>query len=725
MIKKILLLFLVLAQTSSPSFAYVFNSDPRTWSDRDVESFLFLSQVQKQTALTKGRNLCIDISEPVPGGKQTMRIISKVGDNKDGGLFQNGKSEIAKGSAAESDMNTIKKIVEMSSGYQQAIMDYDESSGVPTVRFKAETKDYMTAEVIGYTDGQGITGAPSGALDGQGKNYSSNKQLGKLRADYLADQLDLANDFAKVNKTSIESESTLRKNEYKDIRACATWRTAEVRMTFQTGSKATDDATWAMSTKMASSQQRLMMQYEAAKQVQEALKTVNDGVLHVNKPWPKTMTPPAGSTDPYTEMSPEYATYCSAIMDEMKKFDSEAFNGCKTGSRSCYYRCPNIGNVYPIGIAGALQGGAFASNVILFADKDNPNPNAKGTIRNEDAMKSAVKNSEAVRAALKKLTDARDAAKLTQLKKSFPECAKDPAQFKDLLALVTQVEPHVDDCKTSSPYYSVDAKNTCAQAAILKAADGTGMSGKLMKCISMKRVMNSMYSADGCKTGASFNKVTFPHMNAHLGCKFCGNGWNAKDGVASFTERYDGKVTVFHDHHTTLDTPTYQSLQSPSIHEIADCADCLCTNKNEKLKKVFLVEEASPTNNIVQNINKTSCYCTPPVAPSCGVGPQGATGEAKYSSLGQKYFYDSCMGKFVAVTNSKSATDQKGAQIAALVNQFNSCGSNPGKVSCDMSKVIADVNGMMCESQKYKMPTDDPVVDCSKEEAMSGAAVGK
>jgi hypothetical protein len=344
-------------------------------------------------------------------------------------------------------------------------------------------------------------------------------------------------------------------------------------------------------------------------------------------------------------------------------------------------------------------------------------------IVSEDKIKKTIKSSTSVTEGMKALQKSLEAEQENALKVSFPECAKDAESLADLRTLVKQVRAVVGDCTFQSPHVSVKADDKCAQAAIISASDG-GKSGKLMKCINMKRVMGHMYSQGECRPGGEFSKVTFPHLNAHLGCKFCGNGWSTKNGAATFRERYDGKVTQFSDKNSTSDTPTYRSLQSPGIHEIGDCADCSCTNKNEKIKKVYLVEEAHTQKSVIDQINKTSCYCTPPVAPSCGVGPQGATGESVYSSLGQKYFYDSCQNKFLKVTESPNQTDQKGAQILALVNQMNKgCTTNPGACKdVDLQTAIRSVNAMLCETQNYRIPTDDPVKDCQKEEEMSKLA---
>ncbi len=718
--------FLVLL-TPGLAGAYEFPADPKLWTDAEVESFLFLSQIQGKTGLNSQSNLCIAVSEPVPGGKQTMRIISKVGDNGKGGLFVTGKAEIAKGSPEEEDLNRIKQIATMASGYQAAIMDYDESKGMPTVN--PDTKGYMSAQVIGYTDGQGIAGTLSASLGNSGQTYTTNKQLGMYRANYLSTQLGLSNSFGQVTQSSIQAEPAMRDSKYKDIRNCATWRTAEVRLSFQTGSKVTDSATWAMATQMAPEKQRLMMQYEAARQMREALTGLNNQVMRVEKPWP---SPSPGSTPvtdrPYFEMNDNFKSYCDTAMKWFKQYREVgrtyvAFTGCKlfpntAGRGVCYYDCdqgrlsltpPSSGIGSPIDFspyywpksADQMKAGVTPINDLQFKD-----------------LAKAAKTDAGIVAALKVMQDERTSKLDGVLKASFPECAANESSLNDLKTLMAQVIPVLSSCKAQSPIPDVKSEDSakCAQAATLKAANGTGMSGRLMKCISMKRVMDSMYGQGECRPGKEFTKVTFPHMNANLGCKFCGSGWSTHGGAAEFKERYDFAVTHFHDQNTTTTVPTFGALQKPGIHQISDCADCSCTEKSKKLAKIFTVEEASSDKSVIDTIDKNSCYCTPPVAPSCAVGPQGATGESTGTSLGQKYFYDSCAQKFVAVATPGAGKDAKSGQILNLVQQFNSgCGTDPKQCAQTMGAARSKVNNMLCEKQGVKVPTDDPIRDCSKE----------
>lgn len=726
---KLLVVFLILSipVPAQLAQAYRFNQNARGWSDSEVESFLFLTQVQKRTGLGKNSRMCIDISEPVPGGKQTMRIISKVGDNKEGGLFQTGKCEIAKGGPQESDLNVLKQVVGMASGYQQAIMDLDMSTGAPKTRDASEVKRFMSAEVIGYTDGQPVGKNQSCELDGSGKNYSTNKGLGMYRSQYLAKELGLGNQFATVANRSIESEKALKGKENETIRDCGTWRTAEVRMNFQTGSAVSEDATWAMSTRMAPEKHRLMMQYEAALQVKEMIQAVNRKILRVEKPWPAATPDPANPNakinatptpeKPYSVPSEGFEKVCAAALDSLILAHGYRFNGCKRQTpRTCYYDCPNMGKLHiqiPTSADGSIWNQPYVSLVM------NDSGTRSGIAVNE--VEKTVKENKIVLDRIKELKKGADPEIESAMLKAFPECAKDPASLQDLRTLIKQVRPVMGSCTSQSPHVSIKSDDPCAQAAIISASDGTGKSGKLMKCVNMKRVMGQMYAQGECRPGGEFSKITFPHMNAHLGCKYCGNGWSTKNGAASFSERFDGKVTRFSDQNTSFDTPTYKSLQSPGIHEISDCADCSCTNKGEKVKKVFIVEEANPNKGIMDQVNKTSCYCTPPVAPSCGVGPQGATGESVYSSLGQKYFYDSCKNDFVKVTESNKQTDQKGSQILALVNQMNQgCWNQPGACKeVDLPTAITTVNQMLCETQNYRIPSDDPVKDCQKEDEIS------
>ncbi len=712
--------------------SYQFGSDPKKWSDSEVESFLFMSQVQNKTGLNRNSNLCIEMTEPVPGGKQSMRIISKVGDNGKGGLFQTGKAEIAKGSPEEQDLNRIRQIAKMASGYQSAIMNYDETAGAPTVNH--DTKSYMTAQVIGYTDGEGISGTLSASLSNSGQSFSSNKQLGMYRANYLAQELGLADSFGQVKRSSIQAESAMRDKKFAPIRNCATWRTAEVRMSFQTGSKITDENTWAMSTQMAPEKQRLMMQYEAARQVREALSTLNNSVMKVESPWP---SPSPGATPhpdrPYYEMGTEYKNFCTTALKWFQQprtlgqssryfyFDHCKAAGTTSGSAACAFNCDQ-GNLY-LSPAGLNNGGPIAFRpmfTMVDAAKLKPNTEPVTHQQFEELAKLAVRDN-GILASLKPMQDQR-ATQLDQaLKSAFPECASDSKSFQDLKTLVAQVEPVIGECRFQSPYSAITADNKCAQAATALSPGGSGLSqggksGKLMKCINMKRVMDSMYSLGECRPGAEFNKVTFPHMNVNIGCKFCGSGWSTHSGAASFKERYDGSITHFHDQNTTSQSPTFGNLQKPGVHQISNCADCSCANKSQKLAKIFTVEEASKDKSVIDSIDKNSCYCTPPIAPSCAVGPQGATGESEYSSLGQRYFYNSCSENFVDVSSIAPSANQKDVQILALVKQFNSgCGTDPKQCSQNLSQARAKVNSMLCENQGVKVPTDDPVRDCAQE----------
>jgi hypothetical protein len=725
------LLSLLVLSTPGLSDAYQFPADPKLWTDAEVESFLFLSQIQGKTGLNKDSNLCIAITEPVPGGKQTMRIISKVGDNGKGGLFVTGKAEIAKGSPEEADLNRIKQIATMASGYQAAIMDYDESKGMPTVN--PDTKSYMSAQVIGYTDGEGIGRQLSASLSNSGQTYTTNKELGMYRAKYLSTQLGLSGSFGQVVQSSIQAEPAMKDDKYKDIRECATWRTAEVRMSFQTGSKVTDSATWAMATQMAPEKQRLMMQYEAARQMREALTKLDNQVMRVEKPWP---SPSPGGTPnptdrPYLEINANLQSYCDVTLKWFKQYREVreprvglrpvVFSGCKVipnaaGRGICYYDCDQ--GRLSLTPPGSQYGAPIDFGASYWPKKTEEL--AAGVVTISDAqfkeLIKAAKDDSKIKAALKVMQDER-ASKLDEvLKASFPECAADATLYSDLKTLMNQVLPVLSSCRAQSPNPDVKSDDACAQAATLKAPNGTGMSGRLMKCISMKRVMDSMYSQGECRPGKDFTKVTFPHMNASLGCKYCGSGWSTHDGAAEFKERYDFSVTHFHDQNTTATVPTFGALQKPGIHQISGCADCSCTEKSKKLAKIFTVEEASRDKSVIDSIDKNSCYCTPPVAPSCAVGPQGATGESSDISLGQKYFYDSCAQKFVAVATPGTGKDAKSAQILNLVQQFNSgCGTDPKQCAQTLGSARSKVNNMLCESQGVKVPTDDPIRDCSKE----------
>jgi hypothetical protein len=614
----------------------------------------------------------------------------------------------------------------MASGYQAAIMDYDESKGMPTAN--PDTKGYMSAQVIGYTDGQGISGTLSASLGNSGQNYTTNKQLGMYRANYLSTQLGLSNSFGQVTQSSIQAEPSMRDSKYKDIRNCATWRTAEVRLSFQTGSKVTDSATWAMATQMAPEKQRLMMQYEAARQMREALSALNAQVMKVEKPWP---SPSPGGTpnptdQPYYEKSATYQSYCDVAIKWFKqprRVDNAYvnFTGCKSVSNiygNCYFKCDQ--GTLSLTPPGSRIGSplSFVPAFNAVSEEQLPAGATPISYSQFSKLKESASEDPGIKAALKVMQDERASKLDGVLKASFPECAANEFSLNDLKTLMTQVISVLSSCKAQSPNPDVksEASVKCAQAATLKAANGTGMSGRLMKCISMKRVMDSMYGQGECRPGKEFTKVTFPHMNANLGCKFCGSGWSTHAGAAEFKERYDFSVTHFHDQNTTATVPTFGALQKPGIHQISNCADCSCTEKSKKLAKIFTVEEASSDKSIIDTIDKSSCYCTPPVAPSCAVGPQGATGESTGTSLGQKYFYDSCAQKFVAVPTAGTGKDAKSVQILNLVQQFNSgCGTDPKQCAQSLSIARSKVNNMLCEKQGVKVPTDDPIRDCSKE----------
>jgi hypothetical protein len=197
----------------------------------------------------------------------------------------------------------------------------------------------------------------------------------------------------------------------------------------------------------------------------------------------------------------------------------------------------------------------------------------------------------------------------------------------------------------------------------------------------------------------------------------CGSGWNASDGVASYKERDTLKTTPIkpHEHGKSFDAATVEALRSPGVHEISNCAYSNCSDKASKLAKIYTVEKSSD-ENLVPSINKNSCYCTPPVAPSCGVGPSGGTDEPKITTLGQKFFYDACSGKF-----EKISGDSKSAQILNLLNTFNKgCVSKPGQCgTITMSSAINAVNNMLCEKQNFRIPSDDPIKDCTREDTQA------
>jgi hypothetical protein len=598
---------------------------------------------------------------------------------------------------------------------------------MPTVN--PDTKSYMSAQVIGYTDGEGIGRQLSASLSNSGQTYTTNKELGMYRAKYLSTQLGLSNSFGQVIQSSIQAEPAMKDEKYKGIRDCATWRTAEVRMSFQTGSKVTDSATWAMATQMAPEKQRLMMQYEAARQMREALTTLNAQVMRVEKPWP---SPSPGGTPnptdrPFYEMNANFQSYCDVAIKWFKQYREVdrtyvALTGCKlfpntAGRGACYYGCDQgrLSLTPPNSLAGSPI--SFSPYFSPKEAKDLATGVNPVSYKQFEKLSESAKKDPGIVAALKVMQDERASKLDGVLKASFPECAASESSLNDLKTLMAQVIPVLSSCRAQSPIPEVKGDSaTCAQAATLKAANGTGMSGRLMKCISMKRVMDSMYGQGECRPGKEFTKVTFPHMNANLGCKYCGSGWSTHGGAAEFKERYDFSVTHFHDENTTTTVPTFGALQKPGIHQISNCADCSCTEKSKKLAKIFTVEEASSDKSVIDTVDKNSCYCTPPVAPSCAVGPQGATGESTGTSLGQKYFFDSCAQKFVAVATPGTGKDAKSVQILNLVQQFNSgCGNDPKQCVPTLADARSKVNKMLCESQGVKIPTDDPILDCSKE----------
>jgi hypothetical protein len=72
----------------------------------------------------------------------------------------------------------------------------------------------------------------------------------------------------------------------------------------------------------------------------------------------------------------------------------------------------------------------------------------------------------------------------------------------------------------------------------------------------------------------------------------------------------------------------------------------------------------------------------------------------------------------VDVSSIAPNANQKDVQILELVKQFNSgCGTDPKQCSQNLSQARAKVNNMLCENQGVKVPTDDPVRDCSQENA--------
>lgn len=734
-----LLIVMIYAQFSLDAWSYSFNSKPETWTDAEVESFLFLSQVQKKSGLTQNSNLCIDLTSPVQGGKQRMRIISKVDGFKNGGLFETAKAEVKSGTQAEKDLGLIKSIVGMSTGYQQAIMDYD-GNAAPVISDPTIAKQYMSAEVIGYTDGQGIKGKLNASLVGnQAKSYSSNKELGMLRAGYLDKALGLSDSFASVKKTSKESESAMKEPKFEGIRNCDTWRTAEVRMYFQTGAKVTDDKSWVMSTMMMPKEERALMQYEAARQVYEAQKEFSDSELFKMKPVVK-----AESEKPTMVriMSDEMRLYCNSVFDSLKKWNQNGqyqnFETCKQKNPDyCSFDCS--GNVTHFSVSLSNNGAPFKSiqNSIFVKFKE------KASERNQDfpnfgvyeqkKLEDYLSQDLTVKSSRDYLVKKREAAFEARLKKKFPNCAQNAESYHDLKALFSRVTPQLSPevskminmiekrgygqlgSELNGNYVvKEDIRDFVGAAITNSSVDRTGVVTKGFKCLDMKRVMGIFYAKGECRRGDEFSRVSFPHQNVKLGCLVCGSGWNASDGVASYKERDTLKTTPIkpHEHGKSFDAATVEALRSPGVHEISNCADCNCSDKASKLAKIYTVEKSSD-ENLVPSINKNSCYCTPPVAPSCGVGPSGGTDEPKITSLGQKFFYDACSGKF-----EKISGDSKSAQILNLLNTFNKgCVSKPGQCgTITMSSAINAVNNMLCEKQNFRIPSDDPIKDCTRED---------
>lgn len=779
-----LLLFLVLDDASAYTFRLDEKGQPDKWNDAEVETFLFLSQIQNKTGLTSNSNLCIEVSQPVAGGTQTMRIVSKITNNKNGnGMFEVGKAEVSQ-DHAQKDLDTIGNIVKLSSGYQQAIMNYSDSDTEPQKYTSEQLKDYMSAEVIGYTDGLGINGTVS-AVEGpatkwtgsNGKsystNYTSNQQLGNLRAIYLSDKLDLNNSFGKVEQISKTSETEL-KNQTKEVKECSTRRTAEVRLNFQTSSKVGNNATWVMPTKMMSEKAQQTMQFEAGLQIHSALKELNDDVLFNQIPGPSPTPDPKAKTnsknkndkvvvEDVKEFSPEYRALCGSMLEALKTSASGDVDRCRfveqknivlKATPPCHFACGGtIGDIYANIGSGAYGGEfgwkAFSENMITIIPpkdltyeaqhKDEPGyaPKYLPKVKFSKQLAESIYNSKEVRTSLASLNNTRNSKKEAFIKKKFPNCAKEP-YLSDLLGdpksnqkgLVEQVSrvsstdyTRVIRADGSINYNAISPDHSLIQAAYLEK-DG-GMSGRLLRCMDMSRAMNEIYRESDCKPGESFGTVTFPHKNAKLGCRYCGFGWSTKAGVATFQERsYSSladtdprKTRTYNttDGHNHVDHPTFEALQGPGIHEIGDCPNCQCSDKNKKFKKIFQVEKASNDNIVSSGVNKDSCYCSTPIVPSCAVGPGGSVKGEDILKLSQKYFFDACEGKFV-----KASGDAKAKQIENLLNQFNKgCGVDPSKcATSNIKSAVGAVNAMMCETQKYKLPSDDPIADCTKEDGV-------
>jgi hypothetical protein len=737
------------------------NGKPDKWNDAEVETFLFLNQIQTKTGLNKDSNLCIDVSQPVPGGTQTMRIISKVTDNENQkGMFEVAEIGVKDGNV-NADVATIKQIVNLSSGYQQGIMNYSNTDAVPPTYTQDELKSYMSAEVIGYTDGlavdsNGLTRSWVGA-DGKehSASYNSNTKLGMLRADYLTDQLGLNNTFGKVEKTSKTCDIEL-KNETREVKECSTRRSAEVRMNFQTSSQNGSGSTWVMPTQMMPEGTQKILQFEAAMQVHSALRELNDDILHDRVPGPTPTPDPKVKTTSKTKVEPvedvknmsaEFQSFCAAALKDIQKSNSSDVDYCTftprtgvklTGTASCVFTCSKgaIKNIF-VTMNGNSTGGKFTVGSVQVNGTD-------GTINKHQYTKQIedlVKTSEGTKTALASLNTLRDQKMKDHIKAKFPNCANEP-YWSDLVGteegkttgLVGRVASASQGDYTklirangSIDYSSISGDHVLVQAAYLEA--NGGLSGRLLRCFDMSRAMNEVYKVSTCKPGKvgelPLGSITFPHKDANLGCRYCRFGWSTdKSGAATFRERSysnlpetDARKTRKYDPndgHNTLDTPTFEALQAPGIHEISDCPDCQCSNKNKKLKKIFQVEQASNSNIVTSAMNSSSCYCSTPVVPSCAVGPGGQIKGEDVVKLDQKYFFDACTGKF-----EKAVGDNKGAQITNLLNTLNkNCVTD--KASCptvDIKTATSNVNAMLCETQKYKLPTDDPIADCTKEDA--------
>ncbi len=411
-------------------------------------------------------------------------------------------------------------------------------------------------------------------------------------------------------------------------------------------------------------------------------------------PLPKSREEAYYVVDPTTakkKHSPDFASLCQMVID---KISAIHYSKSCTKQRDCSYSCGTQGAVIQI------QPNTSSKNADFHLIKD-------GKI--VDDFKDTIIPDEKMIQTSKAITEQINIKYDEQILKTFPDCKTE--NLAELKILAKQVELVAGDCSKPSPFTTITASDKCAAAALSETKSAGGKSGRLFKCINMKRVMNTMYSQGECKTGAEFDSVNFPHKNAHLACKFCGSGWNAKEGAVSFRERYDMSTSAI-SANTTKSTPTFGALQSPGIHEISDCEDCTCTDKSSKVSKVFSVGKVD-ANNIVGTVNKKSCYCTPPVAPSCFVGPDGATDGPEHHVTTQKHFYNSCTQKFVAIADGKSRNDQ----LVDLVNQFNKgCDANCATTT-NIKDEVEKVNSMMCENQNVQIPTDDPLADCTKEEA--------